>query len=55
MDVRLKAGLYAGEIRDIPAPEAKIMLADGRAEDPRLDSLDMDEEDPKPKAKPKKR
>lgn len=34
MDVRVKIGRYAGEIQDIPAPEAKLMLADGRAEDP---------------------
>lgn len=34
MYVRMKFGRYAGEIRDIASVEARIMLADGRAEDP---------------------
>lgn len=50
MDVRLKIGRYAGELRDIPAPEAKQMIEDGRAVDPRLESL-REDEDPKPKKK----
>jgi len=32
MMVRLKIGYYAGEIRNLPVPQARAMLADGRAE-----------------------
>jgi len=56
MDVRVKIGRYAGEIQDIPAPEAKLMLADGRAEDPYVEPVS--EEPAEPKAvpvQPKKR
>jgi len=50
MDVRLKYGRYVGELRDIPTPEAEQMIADGRAEDPRVESPDTDNNS-KPKQK----
>jgi hypothetical protein len=36
MEVRLKIGRYDGEIKDLAPEVAKQMIADDRAEDPRL-------------------
>ena len=55
MDVRLKIGRYAGEIRDIPATEAKLMLADGRAEDPYAELIEEAPAASAPAPKPKKK
>lgn len=35
MEVLMKSGRYAGELRDVRPDCAKQMIADGRAEDPR--------------------
>lgn len=39
MEVRLKFGRYEGEVRDVAAHIALELIADGRAEDPRMDGL----------------
>lgn len=36
MQVLMKSGRYAGELRDVRPDCAKQMVADGRAEDPRV-------------------
>lgn len=36
MEVRMKSGRYAGELRDVRPDCARQMIADGRAEDPGL-------------------
>jgi hypothetical protein len=38
MEVRLKIGRYAGEIKDVEPVIANEMIADGRATDPRFES-----------------
>lgn len=38
MELRLKIGRYAGEIRDVAPDVAHQMIADGRATDPRFES-----------------
>lgn len=37
MELRLKIGRYAGEIRDFEPADARQMIADGRAADPRFE------------------
>lgn len=39
MEVRLRIGRYAGEIKDVAPDVAKQMIADGRATDPRFEEL----------------
>jgi hypothetical protein len=41
MEVLLKIGRYAGELKDVRADIAAQMIEDGRAEDPRLAEISL--------------